>query len=418
MRVTWLGHACHLVEQGGVRVLSDPWLVDPAFDGLVEHDPPLVFGPADLPRLDALTITHGHLDHFHAPTLAAMPDKSIPVYLPPIRLTRLDEGLRLLGFHDLRPLADWQGATLGSRDGHGSLRITATPSLGVLDECAWHYASEDGSFWNGADAPQPDVVIEEILNRLGRADLVAVSHNSFDQPALLGLESFKEADHGPLGALATTRTLGAKAALPAASGMRWCGEHAEAITRKVIRRSRAGFLALLAREEPAVAGLDLEPGDAWSVHGGIERGALRGRGPEQVRCRNDYVHVVVASGARWTGASRPDTETTFLVDLPRLTARVPEASLHLGQTVCFHIRGEDPGVFTVDFGAPGSAPTRGDAGAPFAIEVADEDWKDLFERRIPWQTLLMSDRLRVRRVRRGAAPDGLHFAYALQAVFP
>ena len=59
-----------------------------------------------------------------------------------------------------------------------------------------------------------------------------------------------------------------------------------------------------------------------------------------------------------------------------------------------------------------------DAGAPFALRILDSDWKDLFERRVSWQVLLVSDRLAVTRVRRGLPPDGLHFAYALQGVFP
>ncbi len=98
MRVTFLGHACHLVEVDGMRILTDPWLVDPIFENHCERDPALAFGPADLPPLDAIAITHGHLDHFNAPTLAALPDKSIPVVHPPIRFSELDANLRRLGF--------------------------------------------------------------------------------------------------------------------------------------------------------------------------------------------------------------------------------------------------------------------------------------------------------------------------------
>ena len=47
MRVVFLGHACHLVEVDAVRLLTDPWLVDPIFEGPVEHDVPLGFAPAD-----------------------------------------------------------------------------------------------------------------------------------------------------------------------------------------------------------------------------------------------------------------------------------------------------------------------------------------------------------------------------------
>jgi hypothetical protein len=75
-------------------------------------------------------------------------------------------------------------------------------------------------------------------------------------------------------------------------------------------------------------------------------------------------------------------------------------------------------VFTVDFADAGRPPVAGDAGAAFAVRIHDEDWKDLFERIVPWQVLLVNDRTRVTRFRPGPPPDGLHFAYALQAVFP
>ena len=109
MRLTWLGHACHLVEIDGVRVLTDPWLTDPIFGGHIERDPDLTFGVEDLPRVDVLALTHGHLDHFNAPSLARMPDKSIPVIHPPIRFTELDTNLRVLGFQNLQARADWAG---------------------------------------------------------------------------------------------------------------------------------------------------------------------------------------------------------------------------------------------------------------------------------------------------------------------
>src|SRR5690606_18338522 len=108
VRVTFLGHACHLIELDGLRLLTDPWLVDPIFEGHVERDPPLAFGPGDLPPLDAVLLTHGHLDHFNAPTLAALPDKSIPVVHPEITFTELDVNLRRLGFTNLHARGDWE----------------------------------------------------------------------------------------------------------------------------------------------------------------------------------------------------------------------------------------------------------------------------------------------------------------------
>ena len=410
MRVTFLGHACHLVEIDGKRILTDPWLVDPIFEGHCERDPALAFGPNDLPPLDAIALTHGHLDHFNAPTLAALPDKSIPVVHPPIRFSELDANLRRLGFANLHARAEWEPFELGTA------RIVPTPSLGVLDECAYWIEGAGGRFWDGADAPQPPALVEEIAKRFEPPDLAALSHNSFDQPSLLALPSFKEPDHGPEGAVAAARRLGACATFGAASSMRWCGPNGAATTRKVIRRNAADWRALMAREAPAIPALDLAPGDAWSRDGGVERGALRGR--PAARVAHDYVHAFLDSGERFTGAARPSTEDTFRRDLPARLAKAADAARYLGQSVLFEVAGDDAGAFTVDFARPDLPPVRGDAGAPFALRVLESDWKDLFERRTSWQVLLVSDRLVATRVRRGLPPDGLHFAYALQAVFP
>lgn len=407
--MTFLGHACHLVEVGGVRILTDPWLVDPAFEGHVEHDPPRAFGVDDLPPVDALALTHGHLDHFSAPTLAALPDKSIPVVHPPVRFTELDANLRRLGFHNLEPRADFEVFEIGRA------RVVPTPSLGVLDECAYLVEGPEGRFWNGADAPQPAPVLREIAAKFAPVDLCALSHNSFDQPALLGLDSVKPADHGPAGAAASAARLEARHAFGAASNLRWCGEAGAAVTAKVIRRCPRHLAGALAREAPGTDFLDLRPGDAWS-RDGVERGALRGRAPARVA--HDYLHAWLDTGERWCGAQRPATEEIFRTHLPRHTARLAEASRYVGQPVCIEVVGDDPGCSTVDFARPGAAPEPGDAGAPYGLRVRDRDWKDLFERRIPWQVLLVSDRLAVTRYTPGPPPEGLHFCFALQALFP
>lgn len=410
MRVIHVGHACHLVEVDGLRILTDPWLVDPIFAGCCEHATPLGFGVADLGRIDVVALTHGHLDHLNAPTLAALPDKSIPVVHPVITLTEVDSALRLLGFTNLQPRKDYEPFEIGT------VRVVPTPSLCVLDECAFWIEGRSGSFWDGADAPQPPGLAEEIRSRLGSPDLAAVSHNSFDQPSLLGLRSLKDADHGPEGGARMARLLGASHATPAASYLRWCGPRGPEITRKVIRRSGADLLARLERDAPAVGRLALSPGDAWSREGGHERGVLRGA-PEP-RAAHDYVHAFLGTGARFAPPGRPSTEDTFRRDLPALLAQRPAAARYLAQRVAFEIVGEDPGRFTVDFAAPGAPCIAGDDGAAFALRILDEDWKDLFERRVPWQVLLVNDRTQVLRFRPGVPPDGLHFAYALQAVFP
>lgn len=409
MRVVFLGHACHLVEADGVRILTDPWLSDPVFAGCIERDPPLAFGVGDLPHVDAIALTHGHLDHFNAPALARWPNRSVPIVLPEIRFTEVDANLRRLGFENLHPRRDWEPFEIGP------VRVVPTPSLGVLDECAYFIGSSEGAFWDGADAPQPPGLMEEIASRLGPVELGAFGHNSFDQVSLLGLPSHKDADHGPRSAALAAQVLGVEFALAAASNMRWTGPDGETITRKVIRRRPSHLAEALAREAPKVRFLDLQPGDAWSREGGIERGALRGS-PDP-RVATDCVHPFLETGERYGPGAACGIEETFLRDLRARLRAAPAAARYVAQRVAFRIRGSAES-WTVDFRDPEGDPvTRGD-DAPFALEVEEADWRGLFERRTPWQVLMVSDRLRVRRMRPGLPPEGLHFVFALQAVFP
>jgi L-ascorbate metabolism protein UlaG (beta-lactamase superfamily) len=410
VRVVFLGHACHLVEIDGRRVLTDPWLVDPIFEGCCEHSPELDFGPANLPPLDALAITHAHLDHLNAPTLWQLPDKSLPVVFPRAPQTGIEDTLRRLGYRNLHPRRAWEPFSLGGA------RVVPTPSPGVLDECAFVIEGRGGRFFDGADAPQPVELMAEIRERLGPPDLGAFSHNSFDMPALLGVPSHKPADHGPQGAARAAAALGCGAAFAGASNMRWRGPDGDAITARVIRRGPRHLREQLAREAPGIECLDLAPGDAWSREGGIERRALRGKPAPPAA--HDYVHAFLDTGERHCPPGRPASEATFLRDLPARCARAPEAAREVAQAVCFEVTGEDAATFSFDFAAPGRPAERGDSGAAFALRIPDEDWKDLFERRAPWQALLASGRLRVLRFRPGPPPDGLHFVYALQALFP
>lgn len=66
VRVTWLGHSTALVQMSGATVLTDPMLSERA-------SPSQLLGPkrfreapctvAQLPRLDAVVISHNHYDH-------------------------------------------------------------------------------------------------------------------------------------------------------------------------------------------------------------------------------------------------------------------------------------------------------------------------------------------------------------------
>jgi L-ascorbate metabolism protein UlaG (beta-lactamase superfamily) len=84
-----VGNSTHLLVLGGVRVLTDPWLSEPA-DHVLGHR----LAPAPLPDdPDLVLITHAHEDHFD-PTALARIDRGAIVVCPASEA----KAVRALGF--------------------------------------------------------------------------------------------------------------------------------------------------------------------------------------------------------------------------------------------------------------------------------------------------------------------------------
>ena len=69
-RVLWIGHASFLIETAGARILIDP--VFGRAGGLVPRVTRSALKAADLPKIDAVLLTHGHHDHLDRASLAAL----------------------------------------------------------------------------------------------------------------------------------------------------------------------------------------------------------------------------------------------------------------------------------------------------------------------------------------------------------
>ena len=120
--LTFIGHASWLIESGGKRILTDP-----VFSTRLGGIWPRVSSPGlnlnELPPIDAILISHPHLDHMDIPTLRRLPRNAVLV------VPQNTESLaNRLGYRETAALENWQ--EIQPLD---DLAITAVPAkhLGI-----------------------------------------------------------------------------------------------------------------------------------------------------------------------------------------------------------------------------------------------------------------------------------------------
>lgn len=85
LTITFMAHACMILNAGGIRIATDPWLTGPAFlrGWWLQHAPPADWVER-LAAVDAIFISHGHSDHLNLPTLfrLAQVNPNLQIYVP------------------------------------------------------------------------------------------------------------------------------------------------------------------------------------------------------------------------------------------------------------------------------------------------------------------------------------------------
>lgn len=87
-QVTWIGHSSALIQLNGFNVLTDPIWSERAspvsFAGPKRHQAPGL-ALAQLPRIDAVVISHNHYDHLDLPSVRALASAAhAPVFYVPL----------------------------------------------------------------------------------------------------------------------------------------------------------------------------------------------------------------------------------------------------------------------------------------------------------------------------------------------
>jgi L-ascorbate metabolism protein UlaG (beta-lactamase superfamily) len=211
LRVTWFGHSALLCEIDGLRLLVDPvW--DQRAAPVQWFGPKRFFPPtialADLPKLDAVLISHDHYDHLGAGTI-----RELARVQPGVQwITSLGVGeiLRSFGADHITELNWTQSADVGA------LKITSLParhfsgrSLLNRNETLWASFALQGprhSVYYGADSGLWDG-FAAIGAEYGPFDVTLLEIGAFN-------ELWKDIHLGPDGALEAFRMLGGGLLMP------------------------------------------------------------------------------------------------------------------------------------------------------------------------------------------------------------
>lgn len=185
---TWLGHAAFLIKLGGATILTDPYLSEVAgpFNAFgPRRYVPAALTPAELPRIDILTLSHNHYDHLDLKAIAAIPNKErISVVVP----LGLGGYFRNSGYTDVSEL-DWYDSV--ERKG---VVVTVTPAVhfsrrGLFDgnRTLWagfaYAAGNRRIFFSGDTTYGP--VFREIGNKLGPFDTAFVGIGAYEPQAIM-----------------------------------------------------------------------------------------------------------------------------------------------------------------------------------------------------------------------------------------
>jgi L-ascorbate metabolism protein UlaG (beta-lactamase superfamily) len=414
MQVTWLGHACLLVETPHSNLITDPWLVDPCLYEIVVHAQEPGKTLDSLPKIDTICITHTHYDHFDPRTLQHL-NREATVVIPPSPARRLAEKLRNLGFFNIVNLPDWQSTQVGG------LNITNVPSCGIPEECGFLIGDGTSTIFHAADS-----IYWPHSKRLKQTpiDLAFLPYTGWDITGVIGINELKQWQPNWDETAQWATSIGAQTIVPASCDQFWSPQSLQWLNDRIHPGTPAAFadaIATHAQQHPEFKSevVVMTPGSTWSQSLGFTLAPPPSAPPTLpeplvVTPHQTGVTVadVLASAWEFVGSRR---RQLFALTNQGLTY-VYGVLIFLSTSYTFYLKDLDVylrmrlwtpnGIYEI--------PAMQVKPQTLVMEMTAQDARDLFASRIDMEMLVMAGRLKVRCGREN--PNLLSF-YALEYLF-
>lgn len=181
LRIVRAGHATLWLDLDGFRVATDPVFV--GWLWMLPRADALGLDPQNLPGIDAVLISHTHMDHFDPWSINQIPG-TVPVLFPSASSDatgKSDFYRRLVQGHPTYEFGWWQSVIVRNREGK-TARITAVPALhwggrlaidGLWNDTYGGWVIESGGYtvYFAGDTGMDEAMFREIARRFPRIDL-------------------------------------------------------------------------------------------------------------------------------------------------------------------------------------------------------------------------------------------------------
>jgi UDP-MurNAc hydroxylase len=403
MHITYLGHAAILAESGGTRILMDPWLTDPTYHGTWWHFPPLELGVRDLPRIDYLYISHEHCDHFDPPTLAQL-DKSIHVIIANYARKRFRDRIAALGFQRITELPYGSDFACGA----GGLTIRLIGPDRPWDDSAILLRDGRSTVMNVNDCH----LDENTLAGLGREHAIDLAFltftgasqypGCFDFPLASKIERALYSKRSHLEEFVHwARLLDCKRVVPAAGNHALLAEDQLFLNTPMYANTPADAIEALAAGAPHIEGLQMNPGDTWSLEQGHERRKPAPDWSRRMEAIEELGRAMRAPRAEYFASeppAPPDLFERFVEYFHRHLERDPAVAPAINLCVQWTVTGPQGGDWAIDFRKRSDWVSRGMA-PDWNLHITIPDalvYKGVSEQGV-WDDIILSFRVRLAR---------------------